>query len=188
MRILLIRHGQTDWNIQDKVQGSSDIPLNETGIQQAYATKDMLKNYTFDIVISSPLIRACQTADIVCEGRENVIITDYRISERDFGKFEGVSYRQNMEYKKGAWSLNMDDQLSTVEAYPLFYERIAGFLDDIIRKHYGKDILLVAHGGVSIAVGQYFRGIPQSGKVHDYILDNCEIAEYSEDDINKKYD
>ncbi|HOD92399.1 MAG TPA: histidine phosphatase family protein [Clostridia bacterium] len=186
MRILLIRHGQTDWNIQDKVQGSSDIPLNETGIQQAYATKDMLKDYVFDIVISSPLIRAYQTADIVCEGRENVIVTDGRISERDFGKFEGVSYKQNMEYRKGAWSLKMDEQLDTVEAYPLFYKRVEGFLDEILKVHYGKDILLVAHGGVSIAVGQYFRGIPQSGLVHEYILDNCEIAEYSEVDINKK--
>lgn len=186
MRILLIRHGQTDWNIQDRVQGSSDIPLNETGIQQAYATKDMLKEYKFDVVISSPLIRAKQTASIVCEDRNNIIITDCRLAERDFGKFEGVSYKQNMEYKKGAWSLNMDEQLSTVEAYPLFYERVAGFLDEILRKHCDKDILLVAHGGVSIAVGQYFRGIPQNGRVHDYLLDNCEIAEYREVDINKK--
>ena len=91
-----------------------------------------------------------------------------------------------MEYRKGAWSLKMDEQLDTVEAYPLFYKRVEGFLDEILKVHYGKDILLVAHGGVSIAVGQYFRGIPQSGLVHEYILDNCEIAEYSEVDINKK--
>jgi broad specificity phosphatase PhoE len=175
----------TDWNIQIEYRVLQIYLLMKPG-SAAYATKDMLKEYKFDIVISSPLIRAKQTASIVCEDRNNIIITDCRLAERDFGKFEGVSYKQNMEYKKGAWSLKMDEQLSTVEAYPLFYERVAGFLDEILRKHYDKDILLVAHGGVSIAVGQYFRGIPQNGRVHDYLLDNCEIAEYREVDINKK--
>ena len=82
MRILLIRHGQTDWNINDKVQGSSDIPLNETGIQQAYETKKILDNYEFDVVISSPLGRTVHTANIVCEDRDNEILIDERLKER----------------------------------------------------------------------------------------------------------
>ena len=186
MRILLIRHGLTDWNINDKVQGSSDIPLNETGIQQAYETKKILDNYEFDVVISSPLGRAVHTANIVCEDRDNEILIDERLKERDFGKFEGISYRKNMEYRKGAWSLKMEEQLDTVEAYPLFYERISGFLDDILNKYYDKNILLVAHGGVSIAVGHYLKGVPQNGVVHDYILDNCAVAEYDEEIIKAK--
>ena len=186
MKILFIRHGQTDWNIQERVQGSSDIPLNETGIKQAHAVKEMLKKHSFDEVIVSPLERARHTASIVCEGRAVEMIIDRRIAERDFGKYEVVSYRQDTEYYKKVWSLDMNNQLETVESYIAFYGRVVDFLEEIIKKHYGKTVLLVAHGGVSIAVAHYFKGAPENGDYRSYLLDNCEIAEYDETDIKKK--
>lgn len=186
MKIILIRHGQTDWNKQERVQGSSDIPLNDTGIAQAYKTKQMLDDYEFDIVISSPLERARQTAGIVCKDRANEIIVNKGIAERDFGNYEGKSYRSDFSYQNGAWSLSMEEQLESVEAYPLFYARVAEFLDDIIEKYHDKTVLLVAHGGVSIAIGQYFLGIPEGGHIHDYILDNCAVAEYDDSTIKGK--
>jgi broad specificity phosphatase PhoE len=181
MKIILIRHGQTDWNIEGKVQSITDIPLNETGLQQAYKAKEILTDYSFEKAIVSPLIRARQTAQIVCAGRNIDITYDERIKERNFGRFEGLSYKGNVEYRTGAWTLEEAHKLDTVEPYNEFYRRIADFLNDLYSTHPDKSILLVAHGGVSIAVAHYFKGIPKSGCLHEYILDNCAVAEYDFD-------
>ena len=90
MEILLTRHGQTDWNVLKKVQGKADIELNKKGIEQAEATRDTLKNEKIDLILCSPLKRAKQTADIINQERNIPIIIDERVSERDFGEFEGM--------------------------------------------------------------------------------------------------
>lgn len=90
MEILLTRHGQTEWNLLKKVQGKADIELNEKGIQQAEETRDFLKNEKIDLILCSPLKRALQTAEIINQGRNIRMIIDERVSERDFGEFEGM--------------------------------------------------------------------------------------------------
>ena len=87
--IYVIRHGQTDWNIQKRVMGRHDEPLNETGLHQAEEAKNNLMNTKIDIIICSPLKRARQTAEVINEGRNIPIVYDDRITERDFGEFEG---------------------------------------------------------------------------------------------------
>ncbi len=77
--IYIVRHGQTDWNVKGIYQGRIDIPLNETGREQARKTKKELEGIKFDKVFSSPLKRALETAQIICN---NEIITDKRIIER----------------------------------------------------------------------------------------------------------
>ena len=81
--IYIVRHGQTDWNVEGIYQGRIDIPLNKTGIEQAKKTKEELKGIKFDKVFSSPLKRAIETAQIICN---NPIIKDDRIIERCNGK------------------------------------------------------------------------------------------------------
>lgn len=109
MEILLTRHGQTEWNLLKKVQGRADIELNKKGIQQAEETRDFLKNEKIDLILCSPLKRALQTAEIINQGRNIRMIIDERVSERDFGEFEGMpntdfdfnafwSYKQNLKY------------------------------------------------------------------------------------------
>lgn len=105
MEILITRHGQTDWNLQRKLQGRADIELNHTGIEQAKIAREELVNEKIDLIICSPLKRARQTADIINEGRNIPIIIDERISERDFGEFEGknrneFSFEDFWSYKK----------------------------------------------------------------------------------------
>ena len=89
MSIMLTRHGQTNWNVQKKVMGRCDEPLNEKGMEQAEETSDSLKDTDIDLIICSPLKRAKQTSDKINEGRNIPIIYDDRIIERDFGEFEG---------------------------------------------------------------------------------------------------
>ena len=177
MEILLTRHGQTDWNVLKKVQGKADIELNKKGIEQAEATRDTLKNEKIDLILCSPLKRAKQTADIINQERNIPIIIDERVSERDFGEFEGMpntdfdfnafwSYKQNLKYDKAE---NIKD----------FFGRVYDFLESIKNEYAGKRILIVAHGGISIPVKCYFEGIPNTETLLPLCLGNCEVAKYS---------
>ena len=94
MKVTFVRHGETDWNSQGKQQGKADIPLNEKGLQQAQKTAELLSNMEFDHVYCSPLMRARQTAQVICEGRKVPITYDERISERDMGEFQGKRWEE----------------------------------------------------------------------------------------------
>lgn len=177
MEILLTRHGQTEWNLLKKVQGKADIELNEKGIQQAEETRDFLKNEKIDLILCSPLKRALQTAEIINQGRNIRMIIDERVSERDFGEFEGMpntdfdfnafwSYKQNLKYDKAE---NIKD----------FFGRVYDFLESIKNEYAGKRILIVTHGGISIPVKCYFEGIPNAETLLPLCLGNCEVAKYS---------
>ena len=88
MRLYLIRHGETQWNKQKLLQGKTDNPLNENGLQVAKMTAEGLRSVSFDAVYSSPLSRAYETAWLVTEGRYP-IVTDKRLEEIGFGVYEG---------------------------------------------------------------------------------------------------
>ena len=88
MKVYIARHGQTDWNIQHRAQGRTDIPLNETGRTQAKALYENIKDIKFTAVYASPLRRAAETAQIATDGKYNILYDD-RLAERSFGDFEG---------------------------------------------------------------------------------------------------
>ncbi len=90
MEIYIIRHGETQWNRERRVQGLSDIPLNEYGIHLAKETAQGLQDLSFDRAYTSPLLRARQTAEIILGGREIPLIEDKRIQEMCFGSYEGM--------------------------------------------------------------------------------------------------
>jgi len=95
MKIYLIRHGQTDWNVQGRFQGREDIPLNEKGIEQAKICGEVLQGTEFKAVISSPLRRANKTAEIIAEYVSvGQVITDDGITERDFSKVSGMTAKE----------------------------------------------------------------------------------------------
>lgn len=173
MKIYVTRHGQTDWNVQGKTQGRADIELNEVGIKQAKQTKEELKNVDIDLIICSPLRRAKKTAEIINEGRNIPIIFDDQIMERDFGEFEGEKIKFD-EF----WDYNAHPRYQKVETIQEIISRISNFLDRIKEEYKDKNILLVTHGGVSIAINCYFKGIPADGKLINYCLHNCEVQEF----------
>ena len=176
MEILLTRHGQTEWNLLGKVQGKADIELNEKGIQQAEETRDSLSNEKIDLILCSPLKRAVQTAEIINQGRNIPIIIDERVSERDFGEFEGMP---STDFDFNAfWSHKQNLKYDTAENIRDFFERVYGFLDSIKKQYPGKRILIVAHGGISIPFKCYFEGIPDVETLLPLALGNCEVAKY----------
>lgn len=186
MSIYVTRHGQTDWNVQKKVMGRCDEPLNEVGLRQAEETRNILLDKKIDLIISSPLKRAKQTASIINRDRNIKIIYDERIIERDFGKMEGLEtkdfdfvgfwdYYKNFHYKKAE---NIQD----------FFNRIYSFINDILEKYKDKNILIVGHGGVSIPIACFFNGnIPKGTLVYaGLVLGNCEVANYNQNIMIKK--
>ena len=108
MKVYIVRHGQTDWNVQHKAQGRSDIPLNETGRRQAEELRDKIKDIKFDAVYASPLKRARETAEIATDGEYKIVFDD-RLMERSFGDFEGKEISSWLEatgYDIGDLKLN----------------------------------------------------------------------------------
>lgn len=177
MKLLVTRHGQTDWNIEGKIQGSVDNLLNDEGINQARKGIEIIKNTDIDLIICSTLTRAKQTADILNENRNVKIIYDSRIAERNYGEYEGrktaeVNFTEFFEYYKNKPCRNG-------ESIQDLFNRIYSFLDDLKQNYNNYNrILLVSHGDVSRAINCYFNGIPEDGNVQNLMINNCEFVEY----------
>ena len=176
MSVLVVRHGRTDWNDLENVQGTADIPLNETGILQANETKKLLKEEKIDMIISSPLIRARQTAQIINEEKNLEIVYDERIRERNFGEFEGFN-KKEFDFKD-FWTYSKNLRYDKAENIQDFFKRIFDFLDIIKKEYRDKNVLLVIHGGVSVAVNAYFEGIPPENIPTKGALKNCQVRKY----------
>ncbi|MBO4592414.1 MAG: histidine phosphatase family protein, partial [Eubacterium sp.] len=87
--LYIIRHGKTDWNVMHKLQGKTDVPLNDEGRAMAEQAREEYQDVHFDIAFCSPLSRARETAEILLRGRDIPIITDDRLTEMSFGIYEG---------------------------------------------------------------------------------------------------
>lgn len=177
MKLLLTRHGQTDWNVELKIQGMTDIELNETGIKQAEKTREKLKNEKIDVIIASPLKRARRTAEIIAEGRDIPLIIDKEIQERCFGKFEGKTPKE-FDFDE-IWNYKLNKQYEDAESTGELFERIQGFLEKIKENYENKTVLVVTHGGVTIPIRATLEGIPEGMEVLRGLgIDNCEVKEY----------
>ena len=175
MRVLIIRHGETDWNKKRLIQGTIDIPLNDVGKSQAKMAHDALENENIDAVFASPLIRARETAEIVVGERNLPIMYDKRIAERKFGVAEGMNIDE-IDFD-ATWLPNRPPVYEGMETFEEIYERIADFFDEIYKDYSDKTVLVVTHGGVSIVCGYYFCGPPKSDR-SEYFCRNCVVKEY----------
>lgn len=170
--IYVVRHGQTDWNLEGRFQGRIDIELNEKGREQAEKTKEKLDGIKFDKVFSSPLKRAYETAQIITD--ESIELDD-RIIERCNGQLEG---RLKAECENMVDFTDENEQKLGIESLPDFRGRITDFFDELEKNYAGKNVLVVTHAGVSIYVRCYFEGEPKDGNYNNYKLKNCEVLEY----------
>lgn len=171
MKIYLVRHGQVPHNASHQYN-AKDEDLTEVGIKQALEVKEKIKDINFDVIYSSPLIRAKHTAQIITNNSN--IVFDDRLKERSCGSLSGqpLEFTNRIEY----WNYYTDIQYGTSENIQKFFKRVYNFLDELKTKNYEK-VLIVAHSGISKAFNGYFEGI-QDGKFLDRGLKNCEIKEY----------
>ncbi len=173
MKIYLVRHGQTDSNSKGIYNYLSE-DLNENGIKQAEELKNKINEIDYDIVISSPLVRALHTAQIINIKKKEIIIDD-RLQERKVGSLEGVALSETNrdEY----WNYYSNVKFGTEESVPDLCTRVKDFIDDLKTKKF-KSVLIVAHSGVSKAFFVYFNGIPADGNMLNVGLKNANVAEY----------
>ncbi|EME21434.1 histidine phosphatase family protein [Rhodococcus triatomae] len=160
--LALIRHGETEWNAERRLQGSSDIPLNDTGRTQAAGAAELLVGNTWDLLVSSPLSRATETADII-GGRIGLTrsATYPGLVERHFGEAEGAT-------DEDLWDRWPDGRYPGMESRTAMTRRGLGVLDDIARRHPGAAVVAVSHGGLIRSVigavsGLWAPRIPNAG-------------------------
>lgn len=138
----LVRHGQTDWNVQGKIQGLADIPLNETGRAEATQLSEEIKEIAFDVCFSSDLERALETAQILTATRSLIIKTDPALRERNFGPWEGQLFSELLEFEA------QGQPLHNIESDKEIKKRVFPLLHEIADNYAGSTILIVTHSGV----------------------------------------
>lgn len=146
MKIYIVRHGQVNHNLLG-LYNREDEDLNETGVKQAEELKEKINNLDYDIIISSPLLRAKHTAKIVNMKNKDIII-DNKLKELDPGSLSGQPLK--ITNREEYWNYYSTTEYGTSENIKLFFERIYKFPDELKVKDY-KSVLIVAHSGVSKA-------------------------------------
>jgi probable phosphoglycerate mutase len=166
--LYLVRHGETDWNFERRIQGNTDIPLNDTGREQARRTGKLLARRSWDAIVASPLSRAFETATIIAEelGLPEPTTLD-AIVERDYGAAEGLTDTElNRLYPGDTFVPNRESRESVVA-------RVIPALLDLAENHQGQSLLVVSHGGVIRSVlnaiqPDHWHGSIRNGSVHSF--------------------
>lgn len=186
MKIWITRHGQTELNKRKRMQGLSNEPLNETGIFQAEEIGKMLDNVQFDAVYASPLQRAVKTASIIAKLSEKQIITDRRIIEVNFGKYERCSYFRMGIPMTLYWAFpELFPAPPSVETIRSMTERASSFLRELEDKDY-ENVLIVCHGGIIRALCGYLENRKNSIKWRPK-PHNCEVRVYESNNGNHHF-
>lgn len=182
MEIYIVRHGETTWNKSKRLQGSKDIELNDYGRELAIKTGEGLKNTKIDLIYSSPLKRAYETATLIRGNRNIEILTDDRIKEISFGHFEGENFSELIKdenltfkyfFKKPELYVASDD----AETFEHLIERAGDFMKDKIEPLEDKceRVMIVAHGAINKAIMSYIKKHPTGEFWSGGLQTNCNI-------------
>ena len=174
-KLYIVRHGQTDWNLERRRQGRTDIELNETGRQQAMELREKIAGIDFLVCYASPLRRAAETAQIICEDRIPIIY-DALLVERCFGKTEGL-VQDNLPYETEFRFGNKYDD--NTEIWEAVLARAEEFLEKIkTGGSKNQNILVVSHGIFLRALHFAIVGYNTKTDFMNWSIGNCEIKEY----------
>lgn len=181
MKLFLIRHGQTDWNLRGKIQGSYDSELNDTGVRQAEELgREVLElNYKFSKIYSSPQKRAVKTAEILGQAINVGYITTKGLEEMNLGDWEGLSWdevkgKYPNEYDE--WYINRRYTKSPKgESYQDMIERVLAVIHKIINEN-SHDVAIVTHSAVIMCLQCYITNTPFDEMIK-FKTDNSTITE-----------
>jgi broad specificity phosphatase PhoE len=179
--LLLVRHGETDWNRDGRWQGHSDTHLNDAGREQARRVAADLGSV--DVIYASDLTRARETAEIIAADLGLDVRTDARLRERSFGAWEGLSMPEIEEQFGDAlarWRLGDGPGADDAEPFEAFAERVREFVEEVLARHPDEAVLVVSHGGSIRVIHALASGL-------DYVRDhraipgvpNCAVARYA---------
>ncbi|MBQ5696553.1 MAG: histidine phosphatase family protein [Clostridium sp.] len=186
--IYLTRHGETEWNIEKRLQGRGDSPLTKYGIQRAKELRDRIKNIDIDVIYSSPIKRALNTANIL-RGNKNIdIVTDDSLMEMCFGDYEGKKI-DIVQEENPSWDINLIMQGNVEICAPNgenlkeVRERISKLMNKIIAENMGKSILIVTHGITLKALMYYFK----DKDVNSEVMGQATLTKINIDEKNNFY-
>jgi probable phosphoglycerate mutase len=177
----LVRHGQTDWNAERRLQGATDIPLNDVGREQAREAVATLANYQWDAIVSSPLSRAAETADLIAEGLGLTVARRVpELIERSFGPAEGLQAGPELEALRipgGFRGGESDDDAAS---------RGMEALEDLAQEFAGQRVLVVTHGTLirltlSRAIGRTLESVHNAvlNLAHHHVSDGWKLEYFN---------
>lgn len=177
MNIYTARHGQTDYNKIDRILGTTDAELNETGVMQAEELAGKISELDdIDVMLVSPMKRTRKTAEIISDRTGLEIITEERLREWDYGEFEGKSrFTDGFAENKINFAVKMG---RNGESLLQLAHRVYSLLDDVIKSYKGKNVLLVCHGGICRIIETYFRDMTTK-EFASWFSKNCELKVYN---------
>lgn len=175
MVLYAVRHGQTEKNKYGLVQGQTEADLNEVGISEAEKLQSLVSSLNIDVVISSPLKRAKDTAKIITNNQLPINIDD-RLIERDWGMCEGASIDEVDTVK--CWNFYLNTDANRIEKVQDLLKRVSEFLEDIKVRYSDKNVLVVTHSAILRAIHYCLRPIPEDGDMSKLELPNLRIIEY----------
>jgi broad specificity phosphatase PhoE len=185
--LVLVRHGETDWNRDNRFQGHADPPLNEAGREQARALADRLAQDDVDAVYSSPLRRAAETADILAGRLDVPLATVEALREIDVGEWSGLTrteVEQRFPEAFARW-LAFAHGWEHGETYEQLGDRVLPALLELARRHDGGRVVVVTHGGPIRAVAAHVNGIAYAeARRSASVVGNCAVAVYVSRDGN----
>ncbi len=177
-RICIIRHGETRWNAEGRIQGHTDIPLNETGRAQALAMAFNAAHHRFHAIYSSDLLRATETAQVLAQREDLEVKLLPQLRERHFGLFQGLTAAQGAARHPEAYAhyvaRDLDYDFVTGESLRRFAERVADGIDWLVRHHGGQTVAAVSHSGVLDVVYRRATGRPLDTP-RDFKIPNCAL-------------
>jgi 2,3-bisphosphoglycerate-dependent phosphoglycerate mutase len=161
---IVVRHGETAWNAEGRIQGHLDSPLNEEGLAQALLLGERLVREPFSQLYSSDLGRALQTAQPIADRSGRRVVPDARLRERNLGVFQGLTGAECERRSPGHYARfklrDADHVIPEGESVRQVYERVSAVFADLARKHSGEHAVVVTHGGVLDALYRLVNGLP----------------------------
>lgn len=154
--VYLIRHGETDWNVQRRLQGHRDVPLNALGLRQAEKVAQRLAKERLDAIYSSDLQRAHLTARHIARYHRLEVTVHPGLRERNYGPFEGKRWDEIAALRGGFRSHLLAGE--GIESWHDMQRRVVRTLEDIVARHVGEHLAVVTHGGTINAILAYVEG------------------------------
>ena len=165
--LILIRHGETDWNVQGRFQGQIDVPLNALGLRQAARMAERLARERVDVFYCSDLLRTRQTAEPAALRLELAAAPDPGLREQHFGILEGLSFeevQQRHPHHLAQWLRHDPDYaLPEGESVRSFHARVLGAVQALAARHPGQTLAVVTHGGVLDMLFRTVHALPLHG-------------------------
>jgi broad specificity phosphatase PhoE len=182
LELIVVRHGQTEWNLKGYVQGHSDVPLDETGREQAGALGQQFENLQFDAAYSSDLSRAFQTAELIIGDRDLAVTGDVRLRECNCGDFEGVLFDDVRSLiEEAIFNQEMADSFGMETVYQML-DRTESYFSEIAMRHFEEErVLVVSHGGIIRLLLKHIPYVGTDGPA-PVRLENCEFLRINIDD------